>query len=1190
MMGFPIPPYSSNIQYTKGMSAKFTHLHVHSHYSLLEALPQVDKLVKFAKAQGAGALTLTDNGNMFGAIEFAQECEKAEIKPIFGYDAYVAVDTIDLKRHRIDDKNGRLVLLAENMEGYKNLMKLASVAYLDGFYYRPRIDRNLLRQYGKGLIALAGPRSDIGKFLAEENHDKAKERLLEYLEIFGPDNFFIELLHQPDSPSQKEVNEELFALAKECGAAVSASRNVYYLKTEEAEARSLLLCIKDNRTLEERDRSVTPDNDLSMSHPDEIIEAFKDLPEAIENNAKIAERCNVKLELGKWNFPVYEIPDGLNANEYLKKISFDGLKELLRRDLNQTEIDRLNYELDIVEKKGYATYFLVVADYGSWARKEGIVMTTRGSAAGSLMAFSIGIVTVNPLDYNLPFERFLNPLRPSAPDIDMDFADHRRGEVLEYVKKKYGYDHVAQICTFGTMAARGSVRDVGRALGYPIAFCDQLAKSIPFGSQGFAMTIDRALQETPDLKRRYDNEPEVKRQIDLAKMIEGNARHCSVHAAGVVISDKPLVEYTPLQREAGGEAIITQYEMNAVEAAGVLKMDFLGIRNLSILEYAIALAKKTKGVEVDLVHMDLQDKKTFEMLAAGKTMGLFQLNGDGMTKYLMQLKPSKIEDIMAMVALYRPGPIDIIPEFIKRKHNPKLITYLDPRMKSYLGMSYGMLVYQDDVLLTAINLAGYDWLEADKFRKAMGKKIPAEMAKQEIKFKEGVVAHGMTKAKCDELWELIKPFAAYGFNKAHAASYGIVAYQTAYMKANFPAEYMTALMTAESGDLDTVALAVRECKAMGIEVLAPDVCSSEAGFTYIDDNHIRFGLGAIKNLGEDTVKAIIEERNTNGAFKDLADFAGRIPGKAFNKKSLEALAKSGALDGLGERRQILENIDVLTIYNKNLIKERDNGQSTLFAFVVPAGTELVESLGLRSAPPASQEDKLLWEKELLGLYVTAHPFEAHAKEFGDLLTPIAQALALPERSPIRVGGTVMGVKQIITKKSGEPMLFATIGDISGQAECLVFPSVFKENGSVWVEGANLVVTGKLSRKDDEPKFLADRGWQINAQTIPVYKAHFKGDVVSSEMMLQMHRPPAPTGKGEVRITLPSKLPQSAVTGLKAILAKYPGGTRVALDVRAESGYQRIETSFQIDPSPDAITAIEKQIGMGNVKILLPSGP
>lgn len=1170
------------------MPARFIHLHTHSHYSLLEALPQIKKLVKFGKAQGSKALALTDNANMFGVIEFVQECQKAEIKPIIGYDAYVAVETIDLKRHRIDDKNSRLVLLAETMEGYKNLMKLASAAYLDGFYYRPRIDRNLLRQHGKGLIALAGPRSDIGKWLNDGDDEKVEARLKEYLEIFGKDNFFFELIHQPDNPAQKEINDAFVALGKKFGVGVVASRNVYYLKPEEAEARTLLLCIKDNRTMEDRERAVAPDNDLSMSSPEEIEEAFKDIPEALENNIKIAERCDVKLELGKWNFPIFEIPDGLTAIAYLRKIAFERLPLLLKRELNQTEIDRLNYEIDIVEKKGYATYFLVVADYGSWARQQGIVLTTRGSAAGSLMAYAIGIVTVNPLDYNLPFERFLNPLRPSAPDIDMDFADHRRGEVLEYVKGKYGADHVAQICTFGTMAARASMRDVGRALGYPVAFCDQIAKTIPFGQQGFAMTIDRALAETPDFKRRYDSEPEVKRLVDLAKQIEGNARHCSVHAAGVVISDKPLVEYTPLQREAGGEAIITQYEMHAVEDAGVLKMDFLGIRNLSILEYAIDLAKRTKGVEVDLVHMDLKDKKTFEMLAAGKTMGLFQLNGDGMTKYLMQLKPTVIEDIMAMVALYRPGPIDIIPEFIKRKQNPKLITYLDPRMKEYLQMSYGMLVYQDDVLMTAINLAGYDWLEADKFRKAMGKKIPEEMAKQEIKFKEGVIAHGMTKAKCDELWELIKPFAAYGFNKAHAASYGIVAYQTAYMKANFPAEYMTALMTAESGDLDTVALAVKECESMGIAVLPPDVNSSEAGFTYIDDHQIRFGLSTIKGLGIDTVNAIIDERKANGAFKDLSDFARRIPGKAFNKKSLECLAKSGALDAFEERNRIAENLDVLTTYNKNMIKERDNGQSSLFAFVVPDGTELVPMLGLRNVPPASRKQKLAWEKDLLGLYVSAHPFEETAKEFGELLTPIAKALTFGERAPVRVGGTVTAVKQITTKKTGEPMLFATITDQSGQAECLVFPSVFKENGAAWVEGANLAVTGKISRKDDEPKILADRGWSLTEETIPVYKKHFKGEQVSSTEMLDMHRPKARATQGEVRVSLPSKLPPAAIAALKATLAKYPGHALVALDVRAEGGLQRVETSFLIDPSVDAVAAIEKHVGMGNVKVYQPA--
>jgi DNA polymerase-3 subunit alpha len=901
------------------------------------------------------------------------------------------------------------------------------------------------------------------------------------------------------------------------------------------------------------------------------------------------------LELDKWNFPVYEIPDGKTADIYLRELAFSGLERLLKRKPNEEETKRLDYELGVIKMKGYATYFLVVADYTSWARNQGIISTTRGSAAGSLMGFAIGISTVNPLDFSLPFERFLNPLRPSAPDIDMDFADHRRGEVLDYVKAKYGNDRVAQICTFGTMMARGSVRDTGRALGYQLAFCDKIAKMIPFGAQGFAMTITRALNETPDLKREYDADPQVKRLLDLARQIEGRARQCSVHAAGVVISDKPLIEYTPLQRgkSADGEAehIITQYEMNSVEAAGVLKMDFLGIRNLSILGNAIDQVKKTKGVDIDLYHMPLDDKKTFELLAAGKTMGLFQLNGDGMTKYLMQLKPSTIFDIMAMVALYRPGPIETIPDFIRRKHEPRTITYLDPRMKDYLQMSYGLLTYQDDVLLTAINLAGYDWLEADKLRKAMGKKIPEEMAKQEKKFKEGAVKNGMVESKANQLWDLIKPFAAYGFNKAHAASYAIVAYQTAYMKANYPAEYMTALMTAESADLDTVALAVQECRNMGIEVLPPDVNESGSDFTYIDDGHIRFGLGAIKNLGEDTIRAIIEEREgglspaasaKGGRFKDLVDFTARVTGKAFNKKSIEALAKSGAMDSMGERARLVENLDVLSAYNKNLQKEKANGQGNLFSFVVPKGSEARPALALREVPPASLKDVLAWEKDLLGLYVTAHPFAETSKKMGDLLTPIAKTAGLPEKASVRVGGTVMIVKKIVTK-NGEPMAFVVLEDQSGKTEIVVFPSVFKEGETVWTEGMNLAVTGRVSKKDNESKILADKGWPLNDETIPMYSAHFRGERVDVYPG-QESRVKSQVSSCEVRLLLPAKLPPETVNALKAVLAKYPGKSHVCLQVRNGDTPQTIATNFLIDPSPAAIMTIEKLIGMGNVRV------
>lgn len=1152
----------------------FINLHNHSHYSLLEALPKIKDLVAHAKDLGMDALALTDNGNMFGAVEFYQACEKAGLKPILGYDAYVAIDTVHDKRPRIDNKAHRLVLLAENIEGYRNLLKLATVAYLEGFYYRPRIDRNLLRDHSEGLIALAGHRSDIAQFLGDE--EKLAPRLKEYLDIFGKDRLFFELQHQPDDPAIEEANRGLVALGKKEGVGVVASRNTYYLNPDDAEARKLLLCIKDGRTVEERDRVVTADPDLSMVSPEEIEEAFKDVPEAVENARKLADRCAVELELGKWFFPNFEIPENHTPLSYLREQAFDGLKDRLGRDLNERETERLNYELGIIETKGYATYFLVVADYTQWANNQGIMNTTRGSAAGSLMGYAVGISHINPLDYNLPFERFLNPMRPSAPDVDSDFADDRRGDVIRYVTEKYGKDHVAQICTFGTMKARGSVRDVGRALGFPYDFCDVLSKMVP----DTAKNLKGALEESQELKTRYTNEEDVRRLLDLAMRIEGNARHCSVHAAGVVISDKPLTHYTALQKESKGESIITQYEMHSVEAAGVLKMDFLGIRNLATLGKAIDLVRETKNVDVDIHRIPLDDEKTFRMLANGETMGVFQLSGDGMTKWLVQLKPSTIHDIMAMVALYRPGPMEQIPDYIRRKYNPKLVTYPDPRMKDFLEPSFGLLVYQDDVMLTAIHLAGYNWLEADKLRKAMGKKIAEEMARQEVKFKEGIIENGGTKTLGERLWDLIRPFAQYGFNKAHACSYGMVAYQTAYMKANFPSEYMAALMTAESHNLDTIAEAVAECSRMGISVLPPDVNESGHDFTYIDDETVRFGLGVIKNLGDDMIRAIVEEREAEGPFTDLADLASRIHGKAFNKKSLEALAKSGALDRFGERNRIVANIDIISLYNRNMQKEKESGQTNLFAFAAPEGKASRPPLALREVPPADKQDLLAWEKELLGLYVSSHPFEEVAKEFGKLITPIEAALKSEDRSPVRVGGTVTAVKQILTKKKQEPMLFATIEDVGGAAEVLVFPSVFRENGEVWKDGANLIVTGKVSHRDGESKILADRGWPVTEETAEVYKRHFEGKHVTSDMMRTMA---TGTTVGEVAISVPAGFSAEGRASLKEILSRHPGKARVILHIPHNGSVQKVRTDYRVEPSKIALGEIESCVGFGNVK-------
>lgn len=1171
---------------------KFTHLHVHSHYSLLQALPKIEDLVAAAKERGMTALALTDYGAMYGAIEFYKECKKQGIRPIMGLCAYVAIDKMTDKRPRIDDRTHQMVLLAETFEGYQNLLRISTASYLEGFYYKPRIDKDLLRRYGKGLIGLVGgTKSDISNRLSMDDHEGAEVLAREYQDILGAGNFFLELQDHAESDDHLARNADLLTLSKKTGIPVVATKDVHYVHPEDAEAQDLLVCIGAGKTIYQDDRGRMTGIDYSFASADQMAAAFAHAPEAIANTMAIAERCNVEVPIAKWHFAHYEIPAGKTHDDVLREQTYAGLAEKVP-EITEEMRQRLEYELDIIKTKGYAAYFLVVSDYMTFARKQAIMTTTRGSAAGSLVSYAIDIVPVNPLDYKLPFERFLNPFRPSAPDIDGDFADDRRDEMIAYVTEKYGKDKVAQIGTFGTMAARGAVRDVGRALGLPYALCDRVAKLIPMGSQGFAMTIDRAVKETPELRDLIETDPQVKRAIELARKVEGCARHVSVHAAGVVISPEPLTEYTALQREPGGERIITQFDMNAVgeDGAGVLKMDFLGIRNLSIIGNAIKIIRKTKGDEIDILKIPRDDKKAFELLARGETIGLFQLSGDGMTKYLVDLKPSNIFDIMAMVALYRPGPIESIPEFIRRKHDPSLVTYLDPRLKDILSMSYGVITYQDDVLLTAINLAGYDWEKADKLRKAMGKKIPEVMAAEKDKLIKGFLAHGkefgMTPHKAEQLWKLIEPFAAYGFNKSHASSYATVAYQTAYLKANWPAEFMAAVLTAESGDLDTIAEVVAECTKMGIVVLPPDVNSSEADFTYIDDQQIRFGLNAIKNLGSDTVKDIVAEREKNGAFVSIADLASRVSAKAFNKKSLEAMAKSGALDALGERNYILSGLDQILSFHKNAVKDSDSGQSNMFLGSPMVGAAQPE-LVLRDVPPATKREKLAWERELLGLYVSEHPFKEYAEYFGELLTPtnrIGEKKGVP--GLIRIGGIVMDMRQIFTKKKNEPMGFAKVEDMSGSVEVVVFPSAYKICGTVFAKDTVLMVEGKYDEKDGERKLLCEKAERITPENLESLKQKLSffaersapsaaRPVSSAKMVIE---------KEEVCIAVPAAMPLSLANEMKRIFGEHPGGRRVVLLVGNGAGRKKIETSFSIALTSDVISAVEKLVGRGAVVV------
>ncbi|MCX6705591.1 MAG: DNA polymerase III subunit alpha, partial [Candidatus Woesebacteria bacterium] len=832
--------------------AKFVHLHVHTEYSLLDGLSNASSLLSFVKEQGMDALAITDHGAMYGVIDFFKEAKKQSVKPIIGIESYMTTGNMTSK----DRQNFHLILLAKNNDGYKNLMKLTSEAHLDGYYYKPRFDRETLKKYSKGLICTSAcPLGEIGQALIQDDYKQAKKTAQWFLDVFGQDYYLEIQRHGFDkwvtdasnleikrslitvSENSKKVEEGVIRLSRDLGIALVATNDAHYVNKEDARAQDALVCIATGKTVSDTNRMRYIDTpDFYIKTPFEMSLLFKDFPDSLENTVKIAEKCNVEIPLGKWFFPEFDLPKGKTSDDYLREQAREKLKEKIPNFSKEVK-ERLEHELTIICQKGYAPYFLIVMDMVNWANEKGIITNTRGSAAGSLVSYTLGITTVNPLTYYLPFERFLNPFRPSPPDIDLDVADDRREEIINYISEKYGKESVAQICTFGRMLARGAVRDIARVLGYPYAIGDRISKLIPIGSQGFPMTIEKALNETPDLKTFYDTDSDAKLVIDLAKQVEGNTRHISVHAAGVVVAPGKLTEFTPIQKEPSGEKIITQYEMHACEDVGLIKFDILGIRNLSILGSSVDIVEKLTGKRVDIRSIPFDDKKTFEMLTLGETMGVFQLGGSGMTKYLKELKPTRIEDLMTMVALYRPGPISQIPEYIKRKHNPRLVKYLDPRMEKFLGASFGLIVYQDDLLFCALDLAGYTWEEADKFRKAVGKKIPEEMAAQKQKFVDGIIKNGQTKDFAENLWKLFEPFQSYGFNKAHAASYGIVAYQTAYMKANYPVEYMTALFSAEEGDIDKISLAVSECRRMKIKVLPPDINESDFGFTITENKN-----------------------------------------------------------------------------------------------------------------------------------------------------------------------------------------------------------------------------------------------------------------------------------------------------------------------------------------------------------------
>ena len=1057
------------------MASKYVHLHTHSHYSLLDGLTKLDDMVDIAKKNDQTAIALTDHGNMYGAIEFYKTAKKKGLKPIIGVEAYV---TSGSRLDKVMVSDGKryyhLILLAKNLQGYKNLMRLVTKANLEGYYYKPRMDKEILREFHDGIIALSACLGgELSQAVLANDMDKADQIVLDHIDIFGKENYFIEIQNHPHIENDKLVRDRLVEVARKHGLTIVATQDSHYPCREDHEAHHTLLQVNtqgDGNT----GKFEFPDDDFSLIDEKTALEYFSDYPEAVTNTSKVADLCEeYEIELGVAYFPEFPLPEGVTADGKLRELSYEGFPF---RDLEQTKpyLDRLEYELSVIKQKGYAGYFLVVGDLLRFARENGILTNIRGSVAGSLTTYLIGITNVDPLTYKLPFERFLNPERPSLPDIDMDYADNRRGEMIEYAKQKYGADRVAQIGTFGTMMAKGSVKDVARSLGYPYVVGDAISSLIPMGSQGFPMTIKYAMESIPELAALYQKDADTKRIIDLAKKLEGCVRHVSVHAAGVVIAPKPLYEFAPIQLDPKGGSIITQYDMHYIEDVGLPKFDFLGIRNLAILADAVRLVKELRNIDVNLDKVPLEDARTFEILAKGETMGLFQLNGSGMTSYLKQLKPTTIHDINAMVALYRPGPMEMIPEYIKRKEDPSLVRYLDPRMKDILDQSYGVITYQDDVMMIAIKLAGYSWLEADKLRKAMGKKIPAEMEAQKKHLLDGFVENGLSEAKAQQLWGLIEPFAAYGFNKAHAASYGRVAYQTAYMKANFPVEYICAILTAESGDTEKIAEIINEAVKMGITVQPPEINASQADFTVVNNSNtpgegiIRFGLLTIKNFGRDIANAIIDERKLHGQFASITDFLERVTHKNLNKKSLEALVKSGAMDNFGERGQLMANMETMLAYNK----ERQNigGQESLF------GGMAQNPLTLKLAPAAKAEtiEKLKWEKELLGLYVSGHPLERirdKIEKSGMTIKRIREEM----KAGISVTFACMveEVKVIMTKKN-EQMAFLKVGDLTSSIEGVIFPRTYAELKDILALDTVVAVTAQISERNGERSVIIEK--------------------------------------------------------------------------------------------------------------------
>ena len=1146
----------------------FTHLHVHTEYSLLDGSSKIKELAVRAKELGMDSMAITDHGAMYGVIDFYRAAREAGIKPILGCEVYVAPGSrFDRENVHGEDRYYHLVLLAENNEGYQNLMKIVSKGYVDGFYYKPRVDMEVLKTYHKGIIALSACLAgEVPRFLARGLYEEAKEAVLKYQEIFGRGNYFLEL-QDHGIPMQRQVNQGIIRLSRELDIPLAATNDCHYINAEDWEAHDILLCIQTGKKVADENRMRYEGGQYYVKSEEEMRELFSYIPEAIDNTAKIAERCNVEIEFGVTKLPRYEVPEGYDSWGYLNHLCSEGFKERYPED-DGTLKERLEYELGVIKSMGYVDYFLIVWDFINFARSHGIAVGPgRGSAAGSIVSYCLKITNIDPIRYQLLFERFLNPERVSMPDIDVDFCYERRQEVIDYVVEKYGKDQVAQIVTFGTLAARGVIRDVGRVMDLPYSLCDQVSKMVP---AELNITLDLALKKNPELKGLYDTDEQVHKLIDMSRRLEGLPRHTSMHAAGVVISRTNIDEYVPLSRGSDG-TITTQFTMTTLEELGLLKMDFLGLRTLTVLQDAVAMIQQDHGVKLDLDHIDFNDKKVMESIGTGKDDGVFQLESGGMKSFMKELKPESLEDIIAGISLYRPGPMDFIPKYLKGKNDPAAITYTCPQLEHILKPTYGCIVYQEQVMQIVRDLAGYTLGRSDLVRRAMSKKKADVMARERKNFvygneEEGVkgcAANGIDEKTANQIFDDMTDFAKYAFNKSHAAAYAVVAYQTAYLKYYYPREFMAALMTSIMDNVTKVSEYILACRNMGIGILPPDINEGVSGFS-VSGNSIRYGLSASKSVGRAVVDVIISERETGGPFSTLEDFVSRMSNREVNKRTLESFIKSGSLDSLpGTRKQKLYVSSELLENKAREKKTVMEGQMSFFD-IAPEEDKGNFQVSFPDVGEFDKETLLAFEKETLGIYVSGHPMEAYQELWqknvtartSDFIVDEDGHTVVEDNSIVVVGGMITA-KKVKTTRTSQLMAFVSLEDMVGTVEALVFPKIYEKNKQYLTEDSKVFLRGRASIGDDPV------GKLVCEEVIPF-------SAIPNELWLQFED---------------QEFYERTVDSVMAVLRESEGKDRVVMYLKKERKLRRLSPSWAINAQGRLLEELYTLLGEKNVKVV-----